>query len=172
MRSFVTPNNFQLLGFLTDDQLINTVNWDFSFLAEPVCGDRFCDITVENESNCPIDCFCGNGQCDFGEDAVFCGADCPAVCGNDICEEYEFYPACGDCDSCGDGICQHAWENSFDCPDDCLAITQEGQAVCGNNVCEYPFETHTTCHSDCQVGCGDHVCDNQEWITCPHDCFL
>jgi len=177
MYYFESRNNFLLLGFLDYWDLYYTVNWDFSFLTDNVCGDGECTLlgnNPENAENCPADCFCGDTVCDPTEDALYCGRDCLSVCGNGICEEYEFYfNSCGDCDSCGDGVCDE-WENPFDCPDDCTGFPfyLYGDIVCGDGICDYPFEDHDSCHHDCFYGnlCGDDFCDPFEFVTCPYDC--
>ncbi|NLZ74310.1 hypothetical protein GX917_00130 [Candidatus Falkowbacteria bacterium] len=44
------------------------------------CGDGVCDEGIENNQNCPADCHCGDGVCNYGENYTTCPADC--LCGN------------------------------------------------------------------------------------------
>jgi hypothetical protein len=48
-----------------------------SVYVSPVCGNDMCeDFLGENNTNCPADCYCGDGNCLPPEDDVNCSADC------------------------------------------------------------------------------------------------
>lgn len=111
---------------------------------------------------------CGNGVCSPGaEDSYSCPPDCPAVCGNGMCDYQETHDDCPEecAGFCGDGLCQPDVEDSYNCLSDC-------PAVCGNNGCDNG-ETCTECPSECPCvpGCGDGVCGPTESsYTCLGDC--
>ncbi len=154
-----------------------------------VCGDHVCD-GGEGVTICLVDCngcgdhFCGTGEIAGADDP--CPGDCPASCGNGICEvtesanncEYDCKPSCGDnkcemaeaastcpqdCGVCGDGLCALPDEGAT-CPLDCVR-------PCGDGKCE-GGESPETCAVDCGP-CGDFVCGKLETAdTCPADCSL
>lgn len=82
--------------------------------------------TYQNDSD-----YCGNGECERGEDLESCPQDCLGVvpeCGNDICERVV----------CTQAGCPRG-ENSKSCPSDCPRETSDecGDSDGGNNVLEY-----------------------------------
>ena len=57
---------------------------------------------------CGVDCYCGNGTCDSGEDPASCAADCVgSYCGDGTCDAGEDASSCpADCDiGCTDIVC-------------------------------------------------------------------
>ena len=54
---------------------------------EGYCGDTICDMTIESKATCSIDCgvatyddyFCGDDECNAGEDSTICPQDCKTV---------------------------------------------------------------------------------------------
>jgi hypothetical protein len=123
----------------------------------------------------PVQPVCGNGQCESGETAASCPADCQAaaVCGNGKCETGESAASCpGDCQAaavCGNGQCEPG-ESLASCPADCKVVP--GQ--CGNGACE-PGESELSCPADCGAAavavCGNGKCENLETdASCPADC--
>lgn len=94
--------------------------------------------------------FCGDGNCDFDENAQSCNQDCDPICGNLACEASE-----------GSG-------NPINCPEDC-------QADCGNNACE---GGQFICNDVSGDGSGAGECDcpgsdttcNESPQTCEADC--
>jgi len=44
-------------------------------------------------------------------------------------------------------------------------------ARCGDDICTGGVEDHQTCARDCPAPvCGDHLCEEAEWSSCPADC--
>ncbi len=75
----------------------------------------------EDSSNCPNDCYCGDGKCDDHEREVGCVQDC------------------GEVTTCGDGVCGSGEDTS--CPQDC------DESICNSNgICE---ENENCDCSDC-----------------------
>ncbi|MCZ7545217.1 MAG: hypothetical protein M5R40_17585 [Anaerolineae bacterium] len=134
----------------------------------PVCGDGVC-ADSEIPALCPGDCLsCGDSFCDVaaGESNATCAADCPADCGDAVCDANEGFLTCGDCAPpvCGDGTCEFP-ENPSTCAADC-------SAYCGDGFCSVPGESAGAgaCWQDCN-NCGDGTCSAGETDdNCPADC--
>lgn len=125
----------------------------------------FCDDT----NPCTIGEKCMEGFCGGGDLNVM-APGCVPVCQNGTCEPGEFkseseYYCPHDCGYCGDAICSNSEHTNNSCPKDC-------DVVCGNKVCE-GGEGLTVCLVDCG-GCGDHFCGSGEVAgspsPCPGDC--
>ncbi len=141
--------------------------------------------------------FCGDGICNTFENYTSCSIDCPAICGNDICESPEEDDCscpqdCGNNSECGNGVCEEPYEDSDNCSQDChpsgptcgdgSCDPPENNAscpqdchqtgpTCGNGVCDRPSESMRLCPQDCNPVCGNGVCDLAEDRTrCPADC--
>jgi hypothetical protein len=121
------------------------------------CGEgTFC-----NEEFDQCDSFCGNDECDQGEDCNSCPDDCESgsIGGTD----------CNDCfkGKC-DGIC-HPTKDGSNCPDCALSW------CCGDGFCEGD-ENNTNCEIDCSstpVICGDLICDDgEDQCNCSKDCGI
>jgi hypothetical protein len=123
------------------------------------CGDGYCDSGSENSSNCPQDCgYCGNGDCDNGENSYSCPQDCPH-CGNGSCEG-DLGEDSGNCEVdcprpppppfCGDGECQREHESCNSCPRDCGGCSADGQCFPNLRECE------AACRGVCErrIACG------------------
>jgi hypothetical protein len=148
----------------------------------PNCGNKKCEAAIgEVYSNCPSDCgeessiksedvqsdrcreYYGPGD-QFGYKPL----DCPADCGNGICETlYGETPSnCQlDCQTvCGDFRCDlDAGETYPNCPKDCAP-------TCGDGVCDHSKETVITCPADCPLtalNCDDNQCAPGEAVACP-----
>jgi len=85
--------------------------WDESPCVE--CGDGVCDWLEDAAGWCP-DCTeieCGDENCNWWEVGV-CFEDCWMVCGDMHCDEMENADACPeDCAECGDGFCDPGEED-------------------------------------------------------------
>jgi len=68
-------------GFCDEPYVLYTNNVDYlpysDEYVEHVCGDGICSGS-ENSSNCPQDCYCGDGRCykEDGENSLNCDVDC------------------------------------------------------------------------------------------------
>lgn len=145
----------------------------------PGCGDNTCDAeTGETCNNCPGDCgacpeFCGDGACSLAETCGSCPTDCgECPCGNGVCGDDETCESCpwdcGTCATCGDGVCDPAYEECDVCQEDCGFC----QPTCGDTVCNGE-ESCLDCPADCGVCpfCGDNTCDDSETcLNCSGDC--
>lgn len=156
-----------------------------------------------NEPGVP-DCVCSTDTycCEVSWDALcieqgslFCGADCPGVCGDGACVVGETCGACpqdcGLCPTCGDGACDLS-EGCLACPADCSACEGDCCAA-GAPGCDDPGVTACVCAEDafccaiawdeacveaadgcgagCAPTCGDGSCDGDEsCATCAADC--
>ena len=141
-------------------------------------GDGICDCACGQVDAC--DCtlggcgeVCGDGTCEFLEDANNCCEDCgncammgcASVCQCDpsCCEAWT--PDCQvQCNgtSCGDATCQPC-EDATSCPFDC-------QDQCGNGLCQPGFgEDHCNCVADCWDSTG-WTCDVSRWADGVCDC--
>ncbi len=88
----------------------------------PECdGDGVCEPEAgEDSTNCPDDCYCGNGTCDPDEDTCTCPEECGTDCGDGCCNgDEESCGCCEDCEPfCGDYCC-NCGETQATCPMDC-----------------------------------------------------
>jgi len=142
----------------------------------PVCGNGICEIG-ESHDNCPIesggDCppteLCGNGICNAaeGENNTNCPEDCPAIethfeCQNQACTEVE---GTGQDECASDANCQF--------PQPCTEAN-EGEKACIQDdayICTYSKATGTLEFlwkktMDCQQGCSDNYCIEENLYTC------
>lgn len=132
----------------------------------PACGDGVCEFG-ENAATCAVDCqmSCGDGLCTGGENARTCDSDCPAQCGDGACSHDEVPSSCpADCGTvCGDFSCTGA-ETAQTCATDC-------PPTCGDAACTHT-ETAVTCPADCDPVCGDGMCASvgESCTTCSTDC--
>ncbi len=124
-----------------------------------------CDDCSPLGSTCNCDTVC-----DAGESVETC-EDCntpPSFCGDSNCDAGEDIFNCpGDCAVCGDMTCSPPVEDEFNCPGDCSV-----GPVCGNTICEVG-EDPILCPEDCSGGgfCGDMTCDpGEDEFSCPQDC--
>ena len=144
------------------------VGW---FCDQAKWGDGNCDCACGQVDSCDCslgDCgeVCGDGTCEFLEDANNCCEDCgncalmgcPSVCQCDPSCCVAWTPDCqAQCNgtSCGDATCQPC-ENVGSCPFDC-------DDTCGNGLCQPGFgEDHCNCQADCWNSTGWN-CDVALW---------
>ncbi len=145
---------------------------------------------IENSTNSPSDCHCGNGTCDDSETALSCLVDCACMdstCGTrkynssnytwtvfnegKFCNSYGSQVAnVSDCkymnagEVCGNGTC----ESGEGYRSDIARIVCPLDCHCGNGYCE-TGETMANCGLDCF--CGDGSCNHGEYSgSCPSDC--
>lgn len=98
-----------------------------------------------------------------------------SLCGDGVCQSGESADWCGDCTAgptCGDGTCEGG-ENFASCPDDCMIQA----AICGDDYCDPEIETIVSCPADCAIQaaiCGDDYCDPEieTILSCPADCAI
>lgn len=149
--------------------------------------DRICQGLVETSINSDDSCTCGDGICDWGENATSCPTDCGSgleYCSNGMCElgNGENATNCpGDCTYChnpgstGGYVCDSIYgETAANCLADCAVH-------CGDGVCNFPWENVTNCPADCSGtcpencpgACGDGYCNiyYENATSCPTDCF-
>lgn len=135
-----------------------------------------------NLCQCITTAYCGDGNCDAGENSDNCVQDCGTpipltYCGDGNCDEDENYNVCAqDCPPpappvlCGDGTCDASSENYKSCPFDCPAPNSS----CGDGFCDLTFENLTDCPQDCTANvCGNGTCDTahgENSQSCPSDC--
>jgi len=123
------------------------------------------DATVVNAGG-PCSCntalcqFCGDGTCQFDENAQSCQQDCIPFCGNLACEANEGNSCPEDCQAvCGNGACEGGQH-----------ICQDGDCDCpGTNPCP---ETSNTCQADCGSGsvcAGNALCQFSRFVFDPGD---
>ena len=109
--------------------------------------------------------YCGDSNCDPGEDCSTCSSDCgacPAVCGDAICDAGEDSVSCpSDCfpigPICGDAVCD-AGEDSAICPSDCTLggpTCGDGNIDPGENCDDGNVIDGDGCSSTCTVECGN-----------------
>lgn len=156
-----------------------------------------CNDAAVADCVCATDAFC----CTTGWDALcveqaalFCGADCPGLCGDGACVPGETCGTCpqdcGLCPGCGDGQCELD-EGCLSCPADCGDC--EGDCCAeGPPGCDDPDVTACVCAADgfccsiawdaacvdeavacggCGPECGDGACEGGETCAlCPADC--
>lgn len=151
------------------------------------CGDDGCGgLCGECQENyecsagrCLYVPWCGDGQCDPGEDCGSCETDCGACCGNTVCEpdlgeDCDLCPADCGC-TCGEqcllGTCEFMACEGLECGSDGCGgscggcsesyLCQDGLCVfnpsCGDGVCS-DGEDCSNCPGDCLCGCG-HTCN-------------
>jgi cysteine-rich repeat protein len=132
------------------------------------CGDNTCQTRDgETTANCPQDCRCGDGCCDYSEYDPYCVADCQnlvaGVCGNgcrntgEDCDTVESRVVGGQiCGAAGGtGACRWA-------PPHCGNAVLETGEMCdngSNNSDLAPNACRTTCRFPY---CSDHVVDTGE----------
>ncbi|MGB0591408.1 MAG: hypothetical protein ACPGU1_17170 [Myxococcota bacterium] len=129
-----------------------------------------CEHQAADGQPCDDGDACTSG--DICDDKVCVGPNDVCVCGDGFCSTQEANDCscpvdCGDCNKCGNGVCDPGEEQS--CPQDCGGGT--GGMTCGDGICDLGEEF--TCPQDCGGGagsCGDGVCDFGEEILCPQDC--
>ncbi len=85
------------------------------------CGDGVCDPDIESDYNCPEDCPC------VGEGGTIPVIPDPPHCCTGLELIRPKYPwilgIFGYCtEFCGDGVCDHAIESRYNCPEDCRII--------------------------------------------------
>jgi hypothetical protein len=165
------------------------------------CTDAWGDDCVEEaEGHCGLSCiagpggYCGDGDCDPGETAGTCLADCSGQPDHDCCtsilnsETSEWNPGCVDegIETCVCALdswcCEFNWDRkcAITATNFCgLACTEIG---CGNGTCEdydcgsspCDYDEPGKCPADCDTTtpfCGDGACDPGEDATwCPEDC--
>lgn len=88
------------------------------------------------------------------------------TCGDSACEGDESASnCCGDCATCGDGVCHRSCEDGSSCSADCY--------TCGDGVCESSKgENNFNCSQDCD-SCGNGFCEpgqGEDEFSCPMDC--
>jgi hypothetical protein len=103
---------------------------------------------------------CGNGTCEPAnwEDSTSCPADCPARCGDALCQDAETSLTCPeDCmveapkPICGDGDCyQEECDDGVPGPTDEIECAVDcGVCYCGDRVCTSYIEDEFSCSLDC-----------------------
>lgn len=138
--------------------------------ATSFCSDGRCDDVNETNATCPADCpaSCGNNICDNGETNATCPGDCPAVCGNGIQEAGEV------CDDGGVMDC-----DAGNCRGDCSAPeTGCGDGfLCGTEECDdSDLDNGDGCSATCRIEvagprCGDGLCNGTDTCSnCAADC--
>jgi hypothetical protein len=151
-------------GDCSDDEACTTDECFLGGTASAYCENTWPDCGAEDGCCGPactyqtdLDCTCGNGTCDDGEDCTTCSADCISGTGGGACSACfkgqcdgkcnpsKEGPDCADCATpycCGDGTCEGI-EDSFNCAIDCGA-----PPVCGDGSCD-PEENQCNCADDC-----------------------
>ena len=147
-----------------------------------VCGNGWCEPWDEDAVSCPVDCGCGNGVLNAGEQcdgSQLGSASCEELgyAGGTLgCRSNCFFDvsACQDAGRCGDGVqapgeaCDDGNNVSGDgCSADCMS-----DETCGNGVLDVASGEQCDdgnqmdgdgCQSDCAVPtCGDGVLDSGE----------
>ncbi|MBD3310360.1 hypothetical protein GF351_04020 [Candidatus Woesearchaeota archaeon] len=136
---------------------------------EEIFVDSCQNVQMISIASCPSG-YGSSSQCDYGCITEMEGADRCAVCGDDVCEGFEPYVDCADCDglACGDGVCSSA-EDALTCPSDCTS----GE-ICldygpGIFVREYQdqdiveFELWDYCYNEYLLH--EHNCPSQDYST-------
>ncbi|MBW2700716.1 MAG: trypsin-like serine protease [Deltaproteobacteria bacterium] len=128
------------------------INDFVGIVVEPFCGDGNCDAgedcanCADDCGECPVDPFCGDEECNGAETCATCEADCGACpfCGDEECNGAETCATCeADC-----GACPFCGDGSCDADEDCASC--EGD--CG--VCQTCSVKGDPCSSgsDCCSG--------------------
>ena len=116
-----------------------------SYCVYPSCGNNVC----EPNENCPEDCgtvTTAMYSCSYME-GIICDSTYQECRGYYVASSDTPYCCIGECykkevSVCGNYACEPG-EDSYNCPDDCVAATN-----CGNGVCEYN-ENQENCPYDC-----------------------
>jgi hypothetical protein len=130
--------------------------------------------------------YCGDNQCDNGEDCSGCTSDCgacPAIkkLNGESCTEasecdggYCVHNACrSSATYCGDNQCDSG-EDCSGCSNDCGACSVEkklnGESCAEASECDGGYCVHNTCRSAATY-CGDNQCDSgEDCANCVGDC--
>lgn len=154
-------------------------------------GDGFTDCDdseCTNALNCTAQC--GNGQCEAGETATSCPADCSVaneICNNQMDDDGDGFTDCDDADCTSDPACQGSGEicnnqidddgdGSIDCADSDCTSDPACQGTGGDLSCigmEYcMFNCCGSSDTACQTACGDAATSTaQSQLTALNNCL-
>lgn len=117
-----------------------------------------------------FDGWCGDGLCDWNEDANSCPFDCtqtknPMTCVNLNCgkaiQKCAMAPGCSKFLDCANG-----------CPDNaCILKCSESVPISGAMLTVLQCGADTGCISLTPTSCGNGKCEDGEQDTCPEDCY-
>jgi hypothetical protein len=177
------PTNLECMAVCKaapDSERVCAQNASTCDVVSSVCGLDFsgscvCDVSngCDSGCSCDLDCavpFCGDGNCDAGEDSQNCALDCNTTCYCDttagceagcacdsdcLCDDTCEYASDGACDDGGPGSEYSACTYGTDCTD-CGPRDPDVACPCDTGV---GCQTGCACDSDCTGGQFHDPCD-------------